>query len=101
MMHATRGGGKEPSSPSKRAASGGPSSAESASKKQAQEDEVKAMFAELLQGQRAMESKIGSELGNIRKEIGEKDARTQERISSLATGLQARLDKLEVKVQVI
>ena len=88
-----------PGSPGKRGAPSG--GADSAAKRQAEESDVKNMFAQLLRGQRTQtealntfENKIGQELVNIRKEMDVRDSNMGEKIKSIEMDFDIRMMKM-------
>ena len=93
-----------PGSPGKRGAPSG--GADSAAKRQAEESDVKNMFAQLLRGQRTQtealntfENKIGLELGNIRKEMDCRDTNLHEKIKIMKNDLDIRMMKMEDRLK--
>ena len=93
-----------PGSPGKRGAPSG--GADSAAKRQAEESDVKNMFAQLLRGQRTQtealntfENKIGLELGNIRKEMDCRDTNLHEKIKIIQNDLDIRMMKMEDRLK--
>ena len=93
-----------PGSPGKRGAPSG--GADSAAKRQAEESDVKNMFAQLLRGQRTQtealntfENKIGQELVNIRKEIDVRDTNMGEKIKSIKMDFDIRMMRMEDRLK--
>ena len=93
-----------PGSPGKRGAPSG--GADSAAKRQAEESDVKNMFAQLLRGQRTQtealntfENKIGQEFVNVRKEMGFRDKNMSEKLKSIKTDLDIRMMKMEERLK--
>ena len=93
-----------PGSPGKRGAPpGGP---DSASKRQAEESDVKNMFAQLLRGQRTQtealntfENKIGQELVGLRKEMDHRDNNMNEKIKAIKKDIDIRIMQVEDRLK--